>query len=137
MSFGDFTKLMVINFISAIIITVIVCWGLLSVSIDNLFYLGALLGMFVFAGYNVNQLIYQKVIPNKPNRFVIAFVCIVIYSQVFMYIMPIIFGPNVFDVNNSLFGLGQIAGVELNKEFFLSVFAVIVLLVNFLDYRKG
>ena len=138
MGFGDFAKFMIINLISAVLVTIIVCWGLLSINIDNLFYLGALLGMYVFAGYGINLLIDHGIIPNKYNRFVIAFVCIIIYSLVFVYMMPILFGGNIFDVHNSLFGLTDfVSGIELNKEFFLKVFAVIVLIINYLDYRKG
>lgn len=133
MKIVDLIRVMVINFIASLLITVIVCWGLVSIHADYLVYLGALLGMYVFAGYGVNSLIDQEIIPNKYNRFVIAFVCIIIYSWVFVHMMPVLFGPSVFDVSNVI----CIANVELNTKSILSIFAVIVLIINYLDYRKG
>ena len=139
MNFVDFTKLMVISFISSILITVIVCWGLLSIKVENLFYLGALLGMYVFACYGVNLLVDQKVIANNYSRFILAIVCILIYCWAFNYIMPIAFGDSIFGVSNGLDlnTIQLLSGIELNKEFFLTVFAAIVLIINFLDYRKS
>lgn len=140
MRIGDFLRYTVSAFIASILITLLAYVGLDSLKIADLIYLSALCGMYVFAVYGINLLVDAEVISNGYSRFVLAAVFIVIYAVVFVWLIPQCFGPNVLSGSHTLASWGYNgvgSDIVLNKEFYLTVFGVIVLIVNYLDYRNG
>lgn len=140
MRIGDFLRYTILAFIASILITLLLYIGLDSLKIQDLIYLSALFGMYVFAAYGINLLVDAEVIPNNGSRFVLAIIFIVIYCLVFVWLIPFCFGPNVISSSHTLASWGYNgvgSGIVLNKEFYLTVFGVIILIVNYLDYRKG
>ena len=140
MRIGDFLRYAVLAFIASVLITLLAYIGLDSLKMGDLIYLSALCGMYVFAAYGINLLVDAEIISNGYSRFVLAAVFIVIYSCVFVWLIPYCFGPDVLSGSHTLASLGYNGvgyDIVLNKEFYLAVFGVIVMAVNYLDYRKG
>ena len=140
MRIGDFLRYAVLAFIASILITLLAYIVLDSLKVEDLIYLSALCGMYVFAAYGINLLVDDGVISNGYPRFVLAIAFIVIYSCVFVWLIPYCFGPDVLSGCHTLASWGYDgvgSDIVLNKEFYLTLFGVIVLLVNYLDYRKG
>ena len=140
MRIGDFLRYTILAFIASVLITLLLYIGLNSLKVEGLIYLSALCGMYVFAAYGVNLLVDNGVIADGYSRFVLAAVFIVVYCVVFVWLIPLCFGPDVISASHTLADWGYNGAgsqIVLNKEFFLTIFAVIVLLVNYLDYRKS
>lgn len=134
MNVSEFSRSAVMSFIASIAITVMLWFFLYTLHIDQIMYLAALVGMYVFAGFGVNRLVEDKVIENNASRFVLAVIFILIYCAAFVYLMPMVFGPNVFPKPLDLAGFG--VDMALTRDIFLAIFAVIVLALNYMDYRN-
>ena len=137
---------MVMNFIVSMVITIMVCFALGTIRMDHnffhgdLIYVGALFGMYIFAYFNVNRIIDEKIIPENAYRFILAIVCIVIFNLAFIYLMPLVLGPNVFPNPHPISDFGYAgAGSDfmLGKETYLGICSVIVFIANCMAYRKS
>ena len=140
MRIGDFFRYTILAFIGSVFITYILYCGLSSLKIEDLIYISAFCGMYVFAAFGVNLLVDNGVIPNNYLRFVLAIAYIVIYSVVFVCFIPYCFGPDALAGSHTLASWGYTgvgSDIVLNKEFYLGLFGAIVLIVNYLDYRKA
>ena len=136
MNFGEFSRSMAMSFLASIVVTIILWFFLYTLHIDYVVYLAALVGMYVFAGFGMNRLVDENVIENNYSRFILAIVCILIYSVVFIYIMPMVFGPNVFPQPINLVNYGIGFDFAFSNEIILAIFGLIVLAVNYLDYKN-
>ena len=136
MNVSEFSKSLLMSFLASIAVTIILWFFLYTLHIDYIMYLAALAGMYVFAGFGVNRLVDDKIIENNSSRFIIAIVCILIYSLAFIYLMPMVFGANVFPEPLDLANFGIGFEMILTTEMILAIFALIVLIVNYLDYRS-
>ena len=140
MKIGDFLRYTVLAFVASIFITLLLYIGLDSLKIVEIIYLSALCGMYVFAAYGVNLLVDNDVIPNNYVRFVLAIIFINIYGIVFRYLIPYCFGPDVLSNVHTLASWGYNgigSDIVLNTDVYMKIFAVIVLIANYLDYRKA
>ena len=140
MNIGDFLRYTILAFIASILITLMLYIGLDSLKMGDLIYLAGFCGMYVFAAYGINLLVDAEVIPNNYSRVVLAIIYIAVYSVVFVWLIPQCFGPEVISGSHTLASWGYNGAgsdIVLNKEFYLTLFGVIVLMVNYLDYRKG
>ena len=140
MEIGNFFRYTVLAFIASIFITLLLYVGLDSLKIEDVIYISAFCGMYVFAAFGINLLVDNGVIENNYGRFVLAIVFIIIYCLVFVYLIPYCFGPDALSNSHTLASWGYVgvgSDIVLNKEFYLMLFAVIVLIVNYLDYRKA
>lgn len=140
MRIGDFLRYTILAFIASILITLLLYVGLDSLKIKDIIYLSALFGMYVFAAYGINLLVDAEVISNDYSRFILAIIFIVIYGVAFVWLIPQCFGPDAISGSHTLASWGYNgvgSGIVLNKEFYLTLFGVIILIVNYLDYRKG
>lgn len=138
MNWNDFSKVMFLNFILAMVLTVMLCFALATIKIQDFAYVGVLLGLYVFAGYGVNRLIDDEIIPNNHYRFITAIICIIIYDLAFIYLVPLILGPDFFAASHSLASWGydgMWSDFVLNRDSYLIICDVIVLIANFFSYR--
>ena len=89
--------------------------------------------MYVFAAFGVNRVVDDNLFPNNYLRFILAIICIVIFSVAFLYLMPIIFGPNVFPepLNLNYGGFNLV----LDNYMILTIFGLIMLVANYFDYK--
>ena len=134
MNASEFLRSGIMSFLGSIAVTIILWFFLYTLHIDYIMYLAALLGMYVFAGFGVNRLVEEGAIENNASRFIVAIVFIIIYSVAFIYLMPLVFGPNVFPLPLDLNGFG--IDLTLSNEIILAICAVIVLVANYSDYRN-
>lgn len=124
MNYGEISKLMIMHFIIAAVITVMVVFVLSTVNIGNLAYLGVFFGLFVFVNYGVNRLEDENLIETKSQKIALAVVSIIIFYLFFAYLMPFIFSMKIFGVIK----IG--AGLALNSQMIFAIFSVIVLLLQ-------
>lgn len=124
MRYGEISKMLIMHFVVAALITVMVVFALSTVKIDNLSYLGVFLGLYIFAGYAINRLDGEKLIESKSQKLILAIICIVIFYLFFSYVMPFIF-------NMGIFGIVSVGGeVALNPQIIFAIFSLLVLAVS-------
>lgn len=124
MRYGEISKMLIMHFVVAALITVMVVFALSTVKIDNLSYLGVFLGLYIFAGYAINRLDGEKLIESKSQKLILAIICMVIFYLFFSYVMPFIF-------NMGIFGIVSVGGeVALNPQIIFAIFSLLVLAVS-------
>ena len=137
MDVSEFSRSFLMCLVASIAVTIMFWFFLYTLHIDYVMYLGALIGMYVLAGYGVNSLVNDNVIDNNASRFVLAIAYIFIYSVAFIYIIPLVFGPGVFPeppFNPVNYGIGL--DMNFTTEIILAIFGLVMLLVNYLDYKN-
>ena len=133
MNYIEFTKSMVMYFIASLIITIMLWFFLTTLHIEYVQYLAAFVGMYVFACFGVNRAVDDKLVPDNYWRFVLAIVCIIVFGFAFLYLMPIVFGADIFQ-SPLTFSLGD-SNVVLTAVNCLEISALIVLVANYFDYK--
>lgn len=124
MEYGEISKLMIMHLIIAVVIMIMVCFGLSTVKIDNLAYLGVLFGLYVFAGYGVNRLIEEKLIEKKSHKYILVIFSIVVFYLFFTYLMPLFF-------NMEVFGIVRIGNdLVLDSRLIFAIFSAAVFLIS-------
>lgn len=124
MEYGEISKLMIMHLIIAVVIMIMVCFGLSTVKIDNLAYLGVLFGLYVFAGYGVNRLIEEKLIEKKSHKYILVIFSIVVFYLFFTYLMPLFFNMDVF-------GIVRIGNdLVLDSRLIFAIFSAAVFLIS-------
>lgn len=137
---GDdsFYRALVFNFLSSLIIAVLVSYIFIAINLKGGVYLGILFGLYFLLVYALNNLVDARKIPNNYVRFIIAVVYIILFDVAYVFLIPLIFGPNAFPPTESLalnFG-GVNYEILLSKEFYLVLFAALMLIFNFIIYRR-
>ena len=138
MEHGDLIRVFVMNFITSLIIAVITCDILYSFRLYGGMYLGNLFGLYFLVIYGVNNIIEAEKIPNNYLRFVLVIIEIILFDIAFLFVIPLIFGANAFPATEylSINYNGVLFNAALTKEFYLALFAVAMLLCNYLMYRR-
>lgn len=139
MASGNLYRVLILNFISSLIIAIVTCDILYSFGLTGGMYLGNLFGLYFLVVYGVNNLVDARQIPENILKFIVIIAYIVVFDIVFLLVIPLIFGPNAFpateiipiNLNGVLFNL------TLSKEFYLILFAVVMLILNFIIYRRN
>ena len=134
MDFNGLSRIMIINFIASIMITIIVWFCLYTTQLPDVMYLGAFFGIYVFAYFGINTIVDDEIIPNNYYRVILAIICIIIYLIVFMYMMPLVFGPNVFPADHTIASIipynGPGSDFVLSTNLYLAIFSLIALVLN-------
>lgn len=124
MQYGQVSRLMIMHFIISVIITVMVCFALSTVKIDNVAYLGVFLGAYIFAGYGVNRIVDEKLIEGKSLKIVLVVISLMIFYLFFTYVMPLFFSMSAFGIidlgNNWVF----------DSQSMLVIFSAIILILS-------
>ena len=131
-------RVLILNFISSMIIAIVTCDILYAFGLKGGMYLGNLFGLYFLVVYGVNNLVEARGIPNNFYRFLLVIAYIIIFDLVFVLIIPFLFGPNAFPAAEhvALNYAGVMFDIVLSKEFYLALFAVVMLIFNFLIYRR-
>lgn len=132
-------RAVIMNFISSLIIAIVTCDILYSFGLKGGMYLGNLFGLYFLVVYGVNNLADAREIPNDIFKFILIIAFILIFDVVYLFVIPLIFGPNAFPATEflNINYNGVPFNFELSKEFYLAVFAVVMLIFNFLIYRRN
>lgn len=132
-------RVILMNFISAVIIAIVTCDILDAFGLTGGMYLGNLFGLYFLVVYGVNNLADAGEIPTGTFKFVLIIILTIIFDAVFLFLIPLIFGPDAFPANE--FVKINYNGIKfafaLSRELYLVAFAVLMLLFNFLIYRKN
>ncbi len=138
MEHGNLIRVLIMNFITSLIIAIVTSDILYSFHLIGGMYLGNLFGLYFLVVYGVNNIIEAEKIPNNYLRFVLVIIYIILFDIAFLLIIPLIFGPNAFPATEflSINYNGAPFEILLSKEFYLVLFAMIMLIFNFLIYRR-
>ena len=135
---GHLVRVLIMNFISSLIIAIVTSDILYSFRLMGGMYLGNLFGLYFLVVYGVNNIVEARKIPNNYLRFVLVIAYILLFDIAFLIIVPLLFGPNAFPAAEILsmnYGGSQFE-ILLSKEFYLVLFAIVMLVFNFLIYRR-
>lgn len=135
---GSLVRVLILNFISSLIIAIVTSDILYSFHLWGGMYLGNLFGLYFLVVYGVNNIVEAERIPNNYLRFVLVIAYIILFDIAFVIIIPLIFGPNAFPPTEylSINYNGVPFDLLLSKEFYLALFAIVMLIFNFLIYRR-
>ena len=136
MSESNFSKVIMINFISAIIITLVACYFLKTLHLEEVMHIANIFGLYFLVIYGIDILVESGDVKNNYQRFLLTIALIIIFDIVFLIIVPLLFG-NVFTADYlTLIFDGVRFDLTLDVFFYLSLFALIMIVFNFLLYMK-
>jgi hypothetical protein len=132
-------KVMLMNFISSLIIAVVTCDIFYTFGLKGGMYLGDLFGLYFLVIYGVNNMADAREIPTATHKFILIIALILIFDALYLFVIPLIFGPNAFpaaEIVNINLG-GSSVALRLSKEFYMVLFAVVMLIFNLLIHRRN
>jgi len=131
-------RYLIITFISALIITYVICYFLQMHGLKEVLYIACLFGLYFSVIYAVNVLVEEKVVPNNYKRFLLVVAFILLFDVVFIVLVPFIFKFDLFSTNDviSLTFNGATYNLMLNGIFFIALFSVLILILNYILYRS-
>lgn len=133
----SFVRAVIINFVTSFILAIVACYFLVKFGLTDVMYIGSLFGLYFLVVFGIDILIESGELPNNKKRFIFAIACILVFDILFLIIMPLIFGPNVFDPFDYLVMVfdGVRFDLILNTQFYMVVFALLMLVFNYILYR--
>lgn len=133
---GHLTRVAVINFISALIITFVVCYFLKTLHLTQIMHVGDLAGLCFLVIFGIKILVESGDVKNNYQRFILAVVLIIIFDVAFLILTPLSFG-NVFAVPDYSLTLGGATYTFTSNVFvYLAIYAVLMLVANYILYLK-
>ena len=131
-------RYLIITFISSLIITYVICYFLQMHGLKEVLYIACLFGLYFSVIYAVNVLVEEKVVPNNYKRFLLVVAFILLFDVVFIVLVPFIFKFDLFSTNDviSLTFNGATYNLMLNGIFFIALFSVLMLILNYILYRS-
>lgn len=125
------------NFITAFIISFVACYFLKTFNLTDVLHIGNLFGIYFLAVYGIDILVEGGKVQNNHERFLYAIGFIVIFDILFVLLIPLFFGPNSFSVVDYLTVVFNGAQIDLilNTPVYLAIFAILILIFNFILYR--
>ena len=132
-------RVILMNFISSLIIAIVTCDILDAFGLKGGMYLGNLFGLYFLVVYGVNNIADAREIPNPIFKFILILAFILIFDAMYIFLIPFIFGPDAFPATEfiNINYNGVPFAFELSKEFYLALFAIVMLIFNFLIYRRN
>ena len=131
-------RAVVMNLVSALIIAVVVSYFLFDFKLTQVLYIGNLFGLYFLVVFGTEILIESGKLQNNYKRFVFVIVNTIIFDVLFLILVPMIFGKHILDpVDNILLSFGGFEyNLVLNSTFYMTIFALMMLVFNYLLYRK-
>ena len=131
-------RYLVITFISSLIITYVICYFLQIHGLKEIIYVSCLFGLYFSVIYGVNVLVEEKVVENNYKRFLLVATYILIFDIVFIALVPFIFKYDLFSSNDviSLTFNGVKYNLMLNGIFYIILFSILILILNYILYRS-
>ena len=131
------SRVIIINFISAVIISLVGCYFLKTINLTDVMHIANLFGLYFLAIFGIDILIESGDIKNNRQRFILAIALILIFDLVFLVIVPLLFG-NVLGITDSMIFVfnGARFDFSFNVYTYLVIYAVLMLIFNLLLYLK-
>ena len=132
-------RILIVNFISSLIIAIVICDIFYAFGLKGGMYLGDLFGLYFLVVYGVNNLVDARAISNNITIFILMIAEIIIFDLAYIFVIPLLFGADAFPATEFInIGFnGVLFNLPLSREFYLVLFAVVVLIFNFLIYRRN
>lgn len=128
-------RVLTVNFISAMIISLVACYFLKTVNLTEVMHIANIFGLCFLVIFGIDILVESGDIRNG-QRFLLAIGLILIFDLAFLIIVPLLFG-NVFNVTDSVvLAFGGARFRFSNVYIYLAVYAVLMLIFNFILYLK-
>lgn len=131
------SRVLSINFISALIISLMGCYFLKTINLTNLMHIANLLGLSFLVIFGIKILVESGDIRNGSQRFLVAIALILVFDLVFLILVPFFFG-DVLSVTDSFvipFN-GTSIGLHFNVYVYLAIYAILMLVFNLLLYLR-
>lgn len=131
-----FSRVVLVNFITALIISLVVCYFLKTVDMLDILYISSIFGLYFFTVYGVKILVESGDMPNNYQRFLYVLLFIIIFDIIFVLIASLLFG-NLFTLSDSM--ALNFHGLNIDFAFnaiYFVVSAILMIIFNFLLYRK-
>ena len=93
-------RYLIITFISALIISYVICYFLQMHGLKEVLYIASLFGLYFSVIYGVNVLVEERVVQNNYKRFLLVAAYILIFDIVFIALVPFIFKYDLFSSND-------------------------------------
>ena len=134
---SNFSRVIIINFVSALIISLVGCYFLKTVELSDVMHIANLFGLYFLVIYGIDILIASGDLQNNRQRFLWVIALILLFDGVFLILVPLLFG-NVFSVPDylTLVFNGARFDITLNSFVYLAIFAIIMIIFNILLYFK-
>ena len=134
---GSFVRAVIANFLSAFIISAVACYFLLTYGLTEVIYIGNLFGLYFLVVFGTEILIESGKLQNNIQRFKFVIVNIIVFDILFLIVMPLLFGAHIFDPADNIFMVfgGFQYNLVLGVYFYMVVFAILMLVFNYLFYR--
>lgn len=131
-------RVITINFATSLIISYVACFLLARIGLNDVLFIGNLFGLYFLTVYGIDMLVQSGEIPNNHYRFILAIIFIIIFDIVFLNVMPLLFGANVFSTADYLIMVfdGVKFDLVFDVKFYLAVFGLIMLYFNYYIYKK-
>ena len=129
----NFQRFLIINFITALIITYVACFILDTIGLHDVLFIGNLFGLYYLVIYGMNIAVEEGYIENNSQRAVFAITHIILFDIVFIILMPLLFNYNLFLPPDyiALKFKGFNYDLMLNSFFYMVIFAIVILLFNY------
>lgn len=86
MNDNEFYRVVIINFITALIITLVGCYFLKTLHLMDVMYIANIFGLYFIMVYCIDILVQAGNIQNNYQRFIYAAAFIIIFDLLFMFI---------------------------------------------------
>lgn len=131
------SRVIIINFISAVIISLVGCYFLMTINLTDVTHIADLFGLYFLVIFGIDILIESRDIRNDRQRFILAIALILIFDLVFLIIVPLLFG-NVLGVTDSMIFVfnGARFDFSFNVYTYLAIYAILMMIFNILLYLK-
>ena len=135
----NIVRILIVNFISSLIIAIVICDIFYAFGLKGGMYLGNLFGLYFLVVYGVNNLVDARAISENIYLVALMIAEIIIFDLAYVYVIPVLFGADAFPATEFInIGFnGVLFNLPLSREFYLALFAVVVLVFNFLIYRRN
>ena len=100
---GSFVRAVIVNFLSAFIISAVACYFLLTYGLTEVIYIGNLFGLYFLVVFGTEILIESGKLQNNIQRFKFVIVNIIVFDILFLIVMPLLFGAHIFDPADNIF----------------------------------
>ena len=131
------SRVVTVNFVSALIISFVGCYFLKTVNLTDVMDIANIFGLFFLVTFGIDILVESGDIENNRQRFILAIALILAFDLAFLIMVPLLFG-DVFSATDTMaFAVG---GTRLSFSFnvyvYMAIFAVLMMVFNYLLYLK-
>ena len=92
----NFARFLITNFITSLIITYVACFILATIGLKDVLFIGNLFGIYYLVIYGMNIAVENGYIENNYKRSLFALVYVILFDIIFIALMPLLFGYNLF-----------------------------------------